>query len=102
MANSVSELNALLESDLSAQIQQERIVQELDLIESYALSLSGESSWSITDSNELKSNHLLLSDNMEEFIGVVGKARLQAQAEPANYYGVGKITGSCSSCHRIR
>lgn len=102
MANSVSNINSALTTDIEPDSQQDLILEELDNIDLYAQSLSGETEWSSSDRNRLKSNHPLLADNLDRFIEIVGKARLQAQSVPANYYGVGKITGGCSSCHRLR
>ena len=102
MANSVSTINSLLKNDMESKQRQTLVVAELNLIEDYALYLSGETEWTISDRESPRSNHLLLSDNMDEFIEVVELARLQAQAEPPVYYGAGRITGGCSSCHRIR
>lgn len=102
MANSVSDLNTLLENDDDTESKQKLVLQALDNIDKYAQTLQGETTWSIAKQRNQKSNHTLLNNNMDEFINMVGKARLQAQADPANYYGAGKITGGCSSCHRIR
>lgn len=88
LGNSVGRINELLEEDASNTLQQSLIVEELDLIESYAISLSGESDWTISDQRPPKTNHMQLSDNIQQFIGSVEKARWQAQATPPNYYGV--------------
>ena len=102
MANSVSRINELLEQETSTPLQQSLIVDELKLIETYAISITGETQWSISDRDRPKSNHPQISDSLNQFIESVAIARWQAQATPPNYYGVGKITGGCSTCHRIR
>lgn len=102
MGNSVSNINDLLEQDTNTSFQQSLIVDELDLIESYAISLTGETQWSISDQDKPKTNHPQINDSLDEFIESIEKARWQAQATPPNYYGVGRITGGCSTCHRIR
>lgn len=102
MGNSVSRINALLEQDKTNSSVQLQIVEELDNLEAQATSLSKQTGWSITDLDRPASNHPLLDENLDEFIRLVDKARLQAQATPPSFYSVGKITGGCSSCHRIR
>ena len=102
MANSVSKINSTLDNGISSTVQQDNIVDELDNLESLASSLSGETEWSISDRSHAKTNHTLLTDNLDRFIELVSIARLQAQATPANYYGVGKITGGCLSCHNLK
>ncbi len=102
MANSVSMINNTLAVDSDSEAQQEIILQELDAIENYATSLSGETEWTISDRSRMRSNHTLLTDNLERFIEIVSVAKIQAQATPANYYGVGKITGGCLACHNLK
>lgn len=102
MANSVSTVNNLLTERDNTDNKQEEIVLALDRIESYAITLAGSSTWSMSDNDKLKSNHLLLSENMDSFIELVGIARVQAKFTPPNYYGAGKVIGGCSGCHKIR
>lgn len=79
------------------------ILAQLQNIESMASSLSA----STTDQGaegqaRPVTNHLLIDEHIDDFIGQIMRARLLAEAEPPNYYGVGQLTGNCNACHRLR
>lgn len=50
--------------------------------------------------SELASSHPSLSNDMDQFLADVRKARQDASANPPRYYMAGHITGKCINCHR--
>jgi len=47
----------------------------------------------------LTTNHLLLDENLDEFLADITRAKIQLQANPPNYFAAGRIAGSCAACH---
>ena len=80
------------------------ILNELTMLEELAVSVSPQTNDDIlADDQEISAtNHLLLDENIDEFIGEVMKARMLAEDSPPNYFGVGKLIGNCNACHRQR
>jgi hypothetical protein len=52
--------------------------------------------------NPLVTNHLLIDEHLKDFMLDIARAKFQLQATPANYYGVGQLTGGCAACHSQR
>jgi len=100
MANSMSEINRLVSEEKKHGNNRGDILIELDNIEYVAASLSIRTP--VGDSNLPATNHLLIDENMDTFLENVLRARMQAESNPANYYAVGQLTGSCAGCHRLR
>ncbi|MGB7301541.1 MAG: hypothetical protein WA888_04025 [Burkholderiaceae bacterium] len=92
MATAMGRLDALICADPLKDSTQEEILAQLDLIDKVAWELSGGKS----------TNHLLFDEHMEQFGADVAKARLMAKSSPPNYYYAGRLSGSCSGCHRFR
>lgn len=46
-------------------------------------------------------NHPFMDDYIEDFIATVDKARSAASIEPPRYYFAGKVSGGCTSCHKV-
>lgn len=92
MGKALSQLNRLVERETILGENRTDILLELENIEylSASLALGAET------------NHQLLHDNIEEFLDSILRARIQVESNPPNYYGIGQLTGSCSSCHRLR
>lgn len=49
-----------------------------------------------------RTNHLLIDEHIDDFLGDVARARRFVAEEPPNYYAAGRLGGSCSACHRWR
>ncbi len=47
-------------------------------------------------------NHLLIDQNIDLFKDDVRAARKYVQSDPPNYYLAGRLSGSCTACHRRR
>ncbi len=92
MAAAMGQLDTLVAADPAGDSTQNEILAQLDIIDAAAWELSG---GKIT-------NHLLLDEHMEQFSSDVAKARLMAKTSPPNYYYAGRLSGSCSGCHRFR
>lgn len=79
------------------------ILAELQTLETLATSISTRSGNAMVDrERETLTNHLLIDEHIDEFIGQIMHARLLAEADPPNYYGVGQLSGNCNACHRQR
>lgn len=88
MAAAMGQLDALI----AAGSPQEKILDQLGVIEGVASKLSAGGA----------TNHLLLDEHMEDFRADLSKARLMASLSSPNYYYAGRLSGSCSGCHRFR
>lgn len=73
--------------------QQQKIVGELNVLESIANRLSG---------GGKQTNFPVLSEHIEEFIGDIVDAKMFAGTTPPNYSSAGKLTDSCLACHQFR
>lgn len=92
MAAAMGRLDTLVGADPAGDWTQKEILAQLNVIEEVALELSGGKT----------TNHLLLDKHMGQFSSDVAKARLMARTSPPNYYYAGRLSGSCSGCHRFR
>lgn len=106
MAISLSRIDDLVRrsaGDDDVSRYQDDILTELQSVESLALSLSSSTTDTTTDGDARPvTNHLLIDEHIDEFIGQIMQARLLAEDAPPNFYGAGQLTGSCIACHRIR
>lgn len=68
----------------------ERIMELLDDIEKEAVTLGA---------GARQTNHLLIDENIEDFMADVRNARQAVEADPPNYYLAGRLSGSCLACH---
>ena len=86
MSDSVVRLDQLVsDAAPSDPGQQQRIVGELNVLESIATRLSG---------GGKQTNFPVLSEHIEEFIGDIVDAKMLAGTNPPNYSNAGKLTGS--------
>jgi len=102
MANSLHNLNVLVTNETVHGSNQAAIIDELSNIEYEAALLSVRTPRPEESEQLPATNHLLIDEHMEEFLERVYLAKVQAEASPPSYYGVGKLTGTCSGCHRYR
>ncbi len=87
-------LESLFPVDTSPRLEiKKKVIEELDKISLIATEIRGK--------NE-QTNHLVIDDHLDQFLSDISRAKLQVEANPPNYYYAGKITGSCSGCHRYR
>ncbi len=103
MATRMNKLHSMVESSSEYIDDEQRksnhldILNELTLLEELAISVSPQTSGVFLADDQAISatNHLLLDENIDDFIGEVMKARLLAEDSPPNYYGVGQLVGNC-------
>lgn len=110
MAHSMNVLNNLANTSIkqhtgnanAQSIRQNAILEELDILDSLALSLSGNPSVrDELDQSMRVTRHLLIDEHIDDFLLQVSLARQLAQDEPPNYFAVGQLTGGCEGCHRL-
>ncbi len=103
MANEMRKLDNLIADEQSPGSSQREVVEALSEIEYLAAALSVQTPGSDNDSEDLPAtNHLLIDEHMDDFLESIYRAKIQAEATPPSYFGVGKLTGGCSACHRYR
>jgi len=103
MGTNLKTLDMLVADEPELGSHQALIVELLSDIEYSAASLSAKVSANDPDSENLPAtNHLLIDEHMDDFLELVYSAKTQAEATPPSYYGVGKLIGGCSGCHRFR
>jgi len=103
MANEMQTLDTLITEEQSPGSNQQAVVKVLTDIEYLAADLSVQTPGSENQSEEIPAtNHLLIDEHMDEFLESIYRAKIQAEATPPSYFGAGKLTGSCSACHRYR
>ena len=73
--------------------QQGRIISLLNRIDASADRLGAGS---------VETNHLLIDAHIDDFKGDVRLALREASSDPPNYYALGRLSGSCTACHRHR
>ncbi len=87
-------LNTLLANANEVDTQrQQQVIAQLDALEQLARSIRGKGEMT---------NHLQLDAHMDEFLQSIEDAKLSASNQPPNYYLAGRLSGSCSGCHRDR
>lgn len=106
MAISLSALDELVQQaarNSDSDRYQPLILAQLQNIEALATSVSSHATGKTLEGDDRPvTNHLLIDEHIDDFIGQIMKAKLQTEAEPPNYYGAGQLTGSCNACHRMR
>ena len=83
----------LLDNSTISSEQQERILAILDQIYSSTESLGAGS---------VRTNHLVIDENIDQFRSEVSDAISDARANPPNYFALGRISGACVGCHKYR
>jgi len=83
----------LLEDSTVSSAQQERIVNLLSSIDATVDSLGA---------GNVRTNHLLIDDHIDEFKTEVLVALRDARSDPPNYYALGRLSGGCVACHKYR
>jgi len=103
MAKNMQMLDNLIADEQNAGSNQQAVVEVLSDIEYLAADLSVHTPSPDNQSEKIPAtNHLLIDEHMDEFLESIYRAKIQAEATPPSYFGAGKLTGSCSACHRYR
>jgi hypothetical protein len=82
----------LLDYSIVGDDQQQRILYLLNKVDD----LTAEFGSGVT------TNHLVIDDHIGEFKIDVNTAIRGARANPPNYFALGRLAGSCTSCHKYR
>ena len=83
----------LLDDSFVSSEQQERVLALLTNIDESTVALGAGS---------VKTNHLLIDEHIDQFRADVQIAIRDARADPPNYFGLGRLSGSCVGCHKYR
>jgi hypothetical protein len=82
----------LLDYSIVGDDQQQRVLGLLNEINDLTAELGG----------GVTTNHLVIDDHIDQFKIDVNTAIRDARADPPNYFAIGRLTGSCASCHQYR
>ena len=83
----------LLDDSTVSSEQQERILAILSKIEASTTKLGA---------GNVRTNHLVIDDHIDQFRDDVYSAINNASADPPNYFALGRLSGSCVGCHKFR
>lgn len=50
---------------------------------------------------ETGGNHAFIQDHMQDFVAKIDQARTAVSLKEPNYYYAGKVSGGCTSCHKV-
>ena len=84
--------NSLRDTSRVTEEQRQSTIDILRKMEDLSLQLGSE---------DLSSNHDIISFNIDQFRNSIIQARIGLQQEPPNYYLVGSVSAYCLNCHRI-
>jgi len=76
------------------------IIKELDKMIDVAESLMADRQ--IENNDALLTNHLLIDEHIDDFLGDLTEAKWQLENTLDGYYLVGNLTGNCTGCHQYR
>jgi hypothetical protein len=82
----------LLDYSIVGDDQQQRILYLLNKVNGLTAEFGG----------GITTNHLAIDDHIQEFKIDVNTAIRGARANPPNYFALGRLAGSCTSCHKYR
>ncbi len=83
----------LLDDSTVSSEQQKRIIVVLNKIGASANKLGGDN---------VRTNHLILDEHIDQFRSEVDLALRDASADPPNYFALGRLSGACLGCHKYR
>ncbi len=90
----MSQLDQIMLDDATVSSeQQQQILAVLSSIDASATRLG---------SDDVRTNHLLIDDHIDQFRLDVDTAIRNARADPPNYFALGRLSGSCAGCHKFR
>jgi hypothetical protein len=83
----------LLDDSIVSSEQQQQIIGILSKIEASTTTLGA---------GNIRTNHLVIDDHIDQFRNDVYSAINNASADPPNYFALGRLSGSCVGCHKFR
>ena len=83
----------LAEDSTVSSAQQEQIIKILSSIDATVDSLGA---------GNIRTNHLLIDEHIDEFKTEVSIALRDARSDPPNYFALGRLSGGCVACHKYR
>lgn len=87
------DLDRVLLDDSTVSVdQQQRVLALLNKIKAATDDLGG----------NVTTNHRVIDEHIDQFKSDVNTAIADASANPPNYYALGRLSGSCTGCHRYR
>ncbi len=88
------EIDAILLDDSTvSSAQQEQIIKILSKVDNSVDSLGA---------GNIRTNHLVLDDHIDQFKSDVTVALRDASSDPPNYFALGRLSGGCVACHQFR
>lgn len=88
------EIDEILADNLAINSEQQaQIVKLLNRIDASA---------GLLGAGNVTTSHLLIDDHIDDFQADVRLALRDASSDPPSYYAVGRLSGSCTACHRLR
>ena len=83
----------LLDDSTVSSEQQARVLSILNKIEESTITLGA---------GNIRTNHLVIDDHIDQFKAEVNDAIASARANPPNYFALGRLAGGCVGCHQYR
>lgn len=83
----------MLDDSTVSSEQQQQILAVLSKIEESTMTLG---------SGNVRTNHLLIDDHIDQFKNNLYTAIQNVSADPPNYFALGQLSGSCVGCHKYR
>jgi len=83
----------LLDDSTVSSEQQGQIIKILSKVDNSVDSLGA---------GNIRTNHLVLDDHIDQFKSDVTVALRDASSDPPNYFALGRLSGSCVACHQYR
>jgi hypothetical protein len=83
----------LLDDSTVSSEQQGQIIKILSKVDKSVDSLGA---------GNVRTNHLVLDDHIDQFKSDVTLALRDASSDPPNYFALGRLSGSCVACHKFR
>jgi len=83
----------MLDNSTVSSEQQQRILAILNRLSETAETLGA---------GNVRTNHLVIDDHIDQFRSDVNDAIRHARANPPNYFALGRLSGSCVGCHKYR
>lgn len=94
LSASLAKLDALVSANGPVgKDKQKAVIDELNRLDRIANRIRGKGE---------HTNHLVIDEHMDQFLGDIDNAKLFAENRPPNYYYAGKLAGSCTACHEYR
>ena len=94
LSSYMSQLDEIMLDDATVSSeQQQQILSVLSNIDASASRLGA---------GNVRTNHLVIDEHIDQFTLDVNTAIRDARADPPNYFSLGRLSGSCAGCHKFR